>query len=296
MASRKGTPPQMKAVSESNLDDVGLDSDPATKMSGLAVRLKRKHDHDNEEIMDEMRSLFREYVELQNTKFANLQTTMSDMIKSQTEALSASMQMLSDKYDDIQKELSYVKQERREQLAYIKVLENRLENVERNSCAAKLEIRNVPNAPKETKDVLAKVVKDIGTVLDLKIENSEIKDVFRGFGKKDTLKPILVEFTTVPRKEDFLKSVRKYNKDHPECKLNTSHLKLEGASKPIFIAETLTAKGNRLFFLARDFAKANKYNYCWTSYGKVYLRKIEGSPLIRINEEADLIKLRDNST
>lgn len=89
--------------------------------------------------------------------------------------------------------------------------------------------------------------------------------------------------------------MRKYNKDHPECKLNTSHLKLEGASKPIFIAETLTTKGNRLFFLARDFAKANKYIYCWTSYGKVYLRKIEGSPLIRINEDADLIELRDNS-
>lgn len=124
---------------------------------------------------------------------------MSDMIKSQTEALSASMQILSDKYDDIQKELSYVKQERREQLAYIKVLENRLENVGRNSCAAKLEIRNVPNAPKETKDVLAKVVKDIGTVLDMKIENSEIKDVFRGFGKKDTLKPILVQWGSIIR-------------------------------------------------------------------------------------------------
>lgn len=299
MLPLKRTPPPAKSGSESNLEDIGdinfniKDIDTEPKFSAFTSRLKRKRDFDSGEFVDEIKSLFADLVKQQNSKLTSLQATMNE-IKSQNDSITASMQMLSDKYDDMQKELGSIKQERLEHLAYIKVLENRLENVERGSCASRVEIRNVPRALQETKNDLTKIVKDIGNVLAIKIEHSEIKDVFRGYAKPDAAKPILVEFTTVPKKEDFIKSVKKYNKEH-DMKLNTSLLHLEGPSKPIFISESLTSKGKRLYFLARDFAKTNNYMFCWPSYGKVYLRKKEGSPQIRIDEEADLVKLRDSS-
>ncbi|CAH2093521.1 unnamed protein product [Euphydryas editha] len=47
----------------------------------------------------------------------------------------------------------------------------------------------------------------------------------------------------------------------------------------------LTAKGARLYFLARDLAKSQNYKFCWTSYGRIYVRKNENSPVIVIKNE-----------
>lgn len=60
---------------------------------------------------------------------------------------------------------------------------------------------------------------------------------------------------------------------------------------PIFVSEQLTAKGARLHFLGRDLVKAGKFKFCWTAYGRVYLRKSENSPIITIKSEAQVQQL-----
>ncbi|KAL4718354.1 hypothetical protein ACJJTC_002467 [Scirpophaga incertulas] len=74
-------------------------------------------------------------------------------------------------------------------------------------------------------------------------------------------------------------------------RLNSKHLMFDGASKPIYITEALTTKAQKLFFLAREFARENEFKYCWTSRGIVFLRKADKQPPIRIESEKDLTKL-----
>lgn len=51
----------------------------------------------------------------------------------------------------------------------------------------------------------------------------------------------------------------------------------------------------RIFYLAREFAKENNYNYCWSSRGFVYLREKENAPFIRIMNESDLDQLKNRA-
>lgn len=102
-----------------------------------------------------------------------------------------------------------------------------------------------------------------------------------------------MEFTTVLKKEEILSSVKRFNKGKKsDEKLNTTHLKIKGTKKPIYASELLTAKVKVLFYLSRDFAKTHDYSYCWTSNGVVYLRKRDGAPLLRVDQQSDLDKLR----
>jgi hypothetical protein len=109
--------------------------------------------------------------------------------------------------------------------------------------------------------------------------------------KKESNQPIIVDFTTVTMKETVLTSVKTYNKLKRENKLNTDDLKIDGQTKPVFVSELLIQTARRLFFLAREFSRYNGYKYCWTTHGKVFLRREEGAPSYRIDVEGDLKKL-----
>lgn len=71
----------------------------------------------------------------------------------------------------------------------------------------------------------------------------------------------------------------------------TSHIKLNGPSKSRYISEYLTFNAKKLYYLARDYA--NHFSYCWTSNGGMFLRKFEGSFIIKINSEGDLASVKD---
>lgn len=47
----------------------------------------------------------------------------------------------------------------------------------------------------------------------------------------------------------------------------------------------------RLFFLARDLAKSKIYKYCWTSFGRVFVRKDDTSKIVCIQSEAQVHRL-----
>ncbi|CAH2084308.1 unnamed protein product [Euphydryas editha] len=63
---------------------------------------------------------------------------------------------------------------------------------------------------------------------------------------------------------------------------------LTSEDMPIFIGEQLTTKDAHLYYLARDLAKSAQYKFCWTVYGKVYVRKTETSQVVCIKSEAQV--------
>jgi hypothetical protein len=163
--------------------------------------------------------------------------------------------------------------------------------MERNLCSSKLEIRGIPRKDFETKKNLTEYVQKAGKSLNITVLPSDIRDIYRINTKSETSKPIIVEFISTNLKEDILKSVKMYNRTNKD-KFSNINLHLDGPSTPVFISECLTQKTKKLFATARIFARKNNYRYCWTSYGKIYLRKADGGEVSKIKYEHDLKNIK----
>ena len=209
--------------------------------------------------------------------------------------LKDSMELMSNKHDEFLVKIVSLEKERKADRLLIQELEEKLETLERKSRSTGIEIRNIPKQNDETKEKLCSEVIKLGKTLNVEIDGSKIQDIYR-LKSKDSSNPVIVNLTTVLLKDSVLRAAKHFNKSKPrEEKLNTTHINSKYQPKPLYIAETLTQKNQRLYFLARQFQKSHGYNFCWTANGIVYLKNTEGSAHIRINTDADINKLR-NST
>lgn len=149
---------------------------------------------------------------------------------------------------------------------------------------------------KETKSDLYNMVNKIYNAMGIEYSLPNLRDVYRLPSKASiSYSTVVTDFSNTLIKDKFLRAVKAYNKDHAEKQLNTYHLGLEGAENPIYISDHLTPKAKRLLFLARDYAKTENYSYCWSTNGKVFLRKKEGVPLIVIKSEDTLQELKEKT-
>ncbi|XP_028161715.1 uncharacterized protein LOC114353800 [Ostrinia furnacalis] len=274
------TPQDSETVSEMK------DSDSAPGHH-MITRHKRKHGEvDNSELKELLCDMQRK----QQAEFSSLKQDM-DTIKQQNLDYQKSLEYLSDMYDSLLRRMDTVEKENLAYKTRIANLEGKVEQLERNLKASSIEIRNVPVCQTENKSSLRAHLLQLSDVINLNIQDKDIRDVFR-IRKKNNSGPIIAEFTTNSLKEMFIKSSIDYNKERPkEQKLNTSHLKIEGKPMPIYITDNLTTKTRRLHFLSREFVKTHQYAGYWIAYGKVYLREKEGKPALRIDCEEDLAKL-----
>ena len=247
---------------------------------------KRKRDDDYNSFVD----LLTSQTEKTDSKLVALQQSLSEIIAQNAE-IKENISFISKKYDEMVVRAEKLEAERKTDRIYINQLEDRVENLERIWNQSKIEIRNVPSKLGETREDLCKLVCDTANILEVPLAQHDIKDVFRA-KKKEGVSSIIVDFAGTKTKADMLKCARKFNNTNRVNKLNTTHINIPGPSKPIYVAESLTLKAQRLFYLARLFSKDHNYKFCWTSYGKVFLKKAEGEKQIPIKEESDLNNLR----
>lgn len=287
------SPPNKNYDSEPNLASC-KERDRDDMMSLLVERPKRKRDemmttHEDDlcTFMEEMKRLLSNANNKQDLKFKELQKSLQK-IERQNEELSRAMEFMSAKYDEMKNKLESMEAERKSNQCYIKELENRVEKLEKNTRAASIEVRNVPVNPNETKEDLVNLIKNVGSLVNLPVDATTVKDIFRSNTKGGT-KPIIAEFTTVINKEKFLSSVKKYRKDNKT--LTTRKLTGSGPEVPIYISENLTPAAKKLLYIARQFSQSNNYRYCWTSHGNIYMRRKDGETAIRVNCEEDIKKL-----
>lgn len=294
----KRTPPQSSAEppgehyhSEPNLNS------PPTKRNPL--RSKRKHEKEDSEdnirsLKSDMRSWFTSLSLEFDQRFNSLQTAIIE-VKEQNTDVQASINFMSEKYDVLLNKMKSLEEDKKKDRELIEHLEFKIELLERKSRSAGIEIRNLPTSQAETKTEMCNMVKHLATTVQLELHEAEIKDIYRVNSAKQTMKPLIVEFGSVLKKEKLLMATKQFNRGRPrEEKLNTEHLKVVGAKQPIFVSETLTFKAQSLFHHTRAFANENSYAYCWTSKGIVYIRKSENLRALRIDCMDDLEKLRRN--
>ncbi|CAH0406228.1 unnamed protein product [Chilo suppressalis] len=292
----KTCPPQMTSATTDNSPSQYSQSVPSTDDLS-AQRGKRKFDgsdhSDMRAFMAEMRMHFSNFTTNQDNKLLDLQKSITE-IKKQNEEIFKSIDFISQKYDDLSLKISKLEDDKKESQNYITALEERLDFLEKKSRSTYVEIRNIPKMPSETKKSLSSLVEKIGQKLNVTIELRDIKDIYRINTKSDDNKPIILELTTVALKDNLIDSIKKFNKVRGADNFNTEHLQISGSPKKVYIGDSLTPKQKRLFYLAREFAKANDYSYCWSTNGNIYLRKREGTSHFRVVSELDLDKIKEN--
>lgn len=240
-------------------------------------------------------------MEKQNTLLNKLVTEVSEL-KSQNSGIQKSfleveksISFISSQYEDITRKVDNWEKERTQLTEFVKTLDYKTNDLQQCSRSASVEIRNVPAKEKESYDDLLTTVTNIGATIGKQLSSQDMRDLRRIPGKPGLIKPIVVEFAHVQTKQLFLDASRTYNKKRPNPdKLNTEHLRIPGERKPIYISEYLTGQTKKLFFITREFAKANSYDFCWTSNGYIYLRKAPGARQVLVKSEQTLKDLLKN--
>lgn len=256
---------------------------------------RRREDDSNLEMVgfkEEMKNMLTSMFSTQAKELQKLNATQKE-IQNSNHNIEKSIAYLTAQNEEFKKKVEFLEGLMKEDRQYISVLEERIEDLQRGSRKTNFEMKNVPKKSSETKEDLVEMVLNLSNSVGCKIDKNDIKDIYRVRGKKEKIQntPIIVETSSTLLKTELLKLCKHFNIKH-KTKLCAKHLGLRAEEDtPIFITEQLTARGSRLHFLARDLARSRAYKFCWTAYGKVYVRKDENSTIIAIKNEAQVQKL-----
>lgn len=276
-----------KSFSES--DQLFVTDRNSISLDYVSQRPKRKRDlctkTDLEDFKNEMKDMIRSYMSTQRQEHENI-TSKLHSIQQTNHSIENSIAFLMSQNEEYKKQIEALELQTKKDREYISLLEEKLEDTHITLRKSSLEIKNVPRKKQETSGDLVDMVMNLTKSISCPMGKSDIKDIFRVKGKKEgTNPPIIVEINSSIQKREILKMCKLFNIKNKE-KLRAKHLGFTtNEESPIFVTEQLTARNARLFFLARDLAKSKSYKYCWTSFGKVYVRKDDASPIILIKNE-----------
>lgn len=282
-----------KSLSDSDLSVA--ESTPKTMFgvsrSKILSKLKRKREEDIATDLDQFKN---DMMEMIASKFSEHKTELEkiaptlDAVRKSNSNIENSIAFLLVQNEEFKNKITSLENQAKDDKKYITLLEDKLEDLQIMSRKANFELRNVPKNSNETKEDLIEMVTCLSGKVGSTLNKTDISDIYRVRPKKAEEKnsPIVVETSSTLAKTDIIKACRTFNIRN-KAKLCAKHLGLHvQEDTPIFVSEQLTAKQARLHFLARDLVKTKKYKFCWTAYGKVYVRKDENSKVEQIKSEA----------
>lgn len=289
------TPPKTLSTSDPNLN--------VTKRgNSKRVRLEDDTEFDKlEQLKEEIIEMFSAIIAPLSSRLQGVEKSLHDIIEQNTEIKSSnceiekSLTFLSGQIKDFEGKIVGLEKDCNTTKASIADLEERHELLDRTMRKTSAEIRGVPKRKKENKLDILNSIKNLMKTINLESATSDVIDVYRLPSKEtSSTSTIIVEFSNIFIKENFLRSTKQYNKDNKSSRLNATHLFPEEPAVPIYFSEYLTNKAKRLHFLARDFAQTEKYKFCWITNGRIFLRKEEGANYIHVKNEDIFQQIREN--
>lgn len=286
-----------KSLSESNVATDSPDKSDAS-VSFVSTRNKRKRENEDFRVefsafKEEMKNLIQSMMATNSVELKKIGPTLAD-IQLSNRNIENSIAFLTSQNEEYKKKIEKLERQAQEDRKYITTLEDKIEDMQKGMRKTSFEVKNVPRNDNETKEDLLDMVTCLSKNIGCEINRSEIRDIYRVRSRKEGQKntPIIVETMSTITKNNFLKMSKSFNIKH-KSKICAKHLGLRNneADTPVFISENLTAKSSRLYFLGRELIKNRLYKYCWTSYGKVYVRKDDNSRVILISNEDQIQKL-----
>lgn len=168
------------------------------------------------------------------------------------------------------------------QAAIILRLQSELNDTEQYSRSSNLEIHDLPATPDENLGVF---LSDLSQKLEIpSFSPNQVSAIHRLPKRKSGPATVLVRFTS--------KEVR------DRCLAARSKLRdLTNSSDqtPLYFSENLTKSNRELFFASRAVAKEHNIQFVWAKNGRIYLRKEEGEPAIRLHQLSDLERLNQSA-
>lgn len=244
------------------------------------------------EFKDEIKKMFTVFSERQGSAIKKINSTLKEIQQSNI-TIQHSIEFLSAQNEELRAKINHLEKQSVEDKKCITLLENKIEEAQVNSRKGNLVIKNVPRNSSETKEDLLEMTTCLFQNLGCSIKKHDIRDIYRVRGKtaENQNTPIVVETGSSMLKTETLKMAKAFNIKH-QNKLCCKHLGLKTqVDTPVFVSEHLTPRGSRLHFLARDLTKSGFYKFCWTAYGKVYVRRNESSQTINIRTEDQVHQL-----
>lgn len=165
-----------------------------------------------------------------------------------------------------------------EQSLAILRLQSEANEAEQYSRLSNLEISGLPVSPNEN---LSSRMCDLAEKLGLtEFHPTDILAVHRLPSRPGTTPIILVRFASVRVKDRWF-----------GARARLRNLSEAGTINKVFFNENLTRVNRELFWLARCKGKEKHYQFVWVKRGKIFAKKTEGAPLVRIIASSDLDKI-----
>lgn len=191
--------------------------------------------------------------------------------------------------DAAQTKIKSIEAEKADLQTSLQKLERRLSTIERTSRSHNLEIHSVPE--KNSEDLYA-ILKNLGDHLKIDIPYASAARRISKFNKSnDRPRNILVTLPSERLRDSIIAAFKKYNRFNSGSPLNSSHLGVPGEPFRVFVVEHLSPECKELYAEARKFAKDNQYRFTWVKYGRIYIRKDEGSSPILVKSKDSLSNL-----
>lgn len=280
-----------KSLSESNIPEL---MDECTPPNFVSRRVKRKGspelDCEGSDFKEEIKTMISSMLTAQGDQLKKLTPVLAEIKETNTN-IEKSMAFLAEQNEELKKKLDQFELQARKDREYITLLEEKVEDLQRENRKSNIQIKNVPKTNNENEQELINMVVKLSENVGHPITNADVKDIYRIKNKREENSPIIVELSSTILKKDFLRSIKTFNVRHKEklCARHLGHTKNEYS--PVYVSEQLTAKGARLHFISRDLVKTKGYKFCWTAHGRVYLRRHEDSPIILVRNEQQVQQL-----
>lgn len=217
-----------------------------------------------------------------------LRADMSDM-KASFADTRADLKMFSEKLDTMDERLIVVENSSSKIMdleSKVADLEAQLESKEQWTRMTNVEIKGIPESKNEN---LFEVVSAIGKIVSYPIAKSQINFVTRvPTRNRDNTKPIIVGFINRFAKEDFVAAARSTLKSSPFRPIDLGYK----GTNAIFVNDHLTTKNKMLLTKAKKIAEEHGYQYKWSNFCKIMVRKDDSTPIVYIKTEKDLLKIK----
>ncbi|CAB3252856.1 unnamed protein product [Arctia plantaginis] len=195
------------------------------------------------------------------------------------------MEFINCNYEEMKAKICALEKGKKENGEKINSLEKKIQDMSLVTRSASIELRNIPLREQEKTSDLLSVVSSIGQAINLNVKSTDLRDIYRLPGRPGITRPIVAEFTSVSARNNYLSTVRAFNKERTiSDKLSTITIGFPGDRKAIYVDEHLTPTLKKLLYEARIVAKLNNYS-CWHANGKILMRTEKDSKPIHIKTE-----------
>lgn len=203
-------------------------------------------------------------------------------INSKYEEIKNNIKVTIDNQEILNKGITKLQKEGKEQKLKIHSLTERLEYLERTQLDSTMNL--YPLLETENENILD-VVKLIGACIGQKLDSDNVISAFRR-SKRKSGNPgeVVVKLASHELRDRVLELIKNKKLMHGDIGLNCKLGR-------IYCNEELTAEGKNIYYAALKLRKDKGYRFIWTKGGRTYIKRKEGENTIRLDNMNILDKL-----